>query len=200
VERRCDRGTSGEKKGEEKWINSAIYRAFAGVFGIILGMEISLEQHGLVVAERDRLARELAGLTVEMKFLKDKLQYVLKQLFGSKSEKINPDQLQLLLEGTPAAVAPEAALESAEVVVSRKRVARKPLAERLPDNLPIIQEVIEPAEVQAAPELFRRIGEEVTVELDVTPAKFFQRHIIRPKYVRVDDRSRPPVVAPAPRR
>ena len=162
-------------------------------------MEITLEQHRLVVAERDRLASELAQLNVEVKFLKDKLQYVLKQLFGSKSEKINPDQLQLLLEGTPA-VEPEAALESEEVVVSQKRVARKPLAERLPENLPIVEEVIEPAEVQAAPELFRRIGEEVTVELDVTPARFFKRHLIRPKYVRVDDRSLPPVVAPAPRR
>ena len=197
---RCDRGTSGEEKGEEKRVNSAIYRAFTGVFGIILGMEISLEQHNLVVAERDRLAGELAQLNVEVKLLKDKLQYVLKQLFGSKSEKINPDQLQLLLEGAPAAVEAEAALESEEVVATRKRAARKPLAERLPENLPIVEEVIEPAEVQAAPELFRRIGEEVTVELDVTPAKFFQRHIIRPKYVRKDDRSLPPVVAPAPRR
>lgn len=46
---------------------------------------------------------------------------------------------------------PEAALESEEVVVSQKRVARKPLAERLPENPLIVEEVIEPAEEPGRP-------------------------------------------------
>jgi len=164
-------------------------------------MEFTAEQVGNIVAERDQLARELAQLRSEMGFLKDKVQYLLKQLFGSKSEKISPDQLSLVFGEKAAEPVAEAVLEAVEVKSSsRKQAKRKSLEERLPDNLPVEEVVIEPAEVLSAPAEYKRIGEEVTVELDVTPAKFFKRHIIRPKYVRLDDRSLPPVVAPAPRR
>jgi transposase len=67
-------------------------------------------------------------------------------------------------------------------------------------TLPVEEVVIEPEEVLADPEAFKRIGEEVTEELDVVPTKFFKRRIVRPKYVRKADRSLPPVVAPAPKR
>ena len=54
--------------------------------------------------------------------------------------------------------------------------------------------------MRADPESFKRIGEEVVEELDVVPTQFFKRRIIRPKYVRVNDRAQPPVVALAPKR
>ncbi len=113
---------------------------------------------------------------VENRYLKLKLQAVLGKLFGRSSEKISPDQLAL--EFGVDSVDPETPEAEAEVE----------------------EVVIEPEEVLANPEAFRRIGEEVTEELDVVPTKFFKRRIVRPKYVRKADRSLPPVVAPAPKR
>jgi transposase len=54
--------------------------------------------------------------------------------------------------------------------------------------------------VKADPEAYKRIGEEVLEELDITPARFFIHRIIRPKYVLIDNRMLPPVLAPAPER
>jgi len=66
----------------------------------------------------------------------------------------------------------------------------------LADRRPTVEKpVIEPEEVLANPEAFKRIGEEVTEEFDVVPTKFFKRRTVRPKYVRIADRSLPPVVA-----
>ncbi|MEE9367251.1 MAG: transposase [Pontiella sp.] len=95
---------------------------------------------------------------------------------------------------------PAAEAEVEEVAPPRKKRTHKPLAERIPKDLPVEEVVIEPAEVLAEPEAFKRIGEEVTEELDVVPTKFFKRRTVRPKYVRIADRSLPPMVAPAPKR
>jgi transposase len=149
----------------------------------------------------NRLLAQTQRQEAEIRLLSQKVQLLLQKLFGSKSEKLNPDQMALEF-GTEAVVpgAPEAPQEVEEVCAPRKAAKRKPLVQRLPDDLPVIEVVIEPAEVQAEPESFKRIGEEVFEELDVTPAQFFKRRIIRPKYVRVDNRMLPPVVAPAPKR
>jgi transposase len=137
----------------------------------------------------------------DIRVLKQKLQYILNQYFGSKSEKIHPDQLLLDLGTDDVAVgAPEAPLEVEEVASPRKKKKRKKLAERLPDDLPIEECTIEPENVLATPELYKRIGEEIFDELDIVPAKFFIRRIIRPKYIKIDDRSLAPIIAPAPKR
>jgi transposase len=149
----------------------------------------------------EQLQAENNSLKDEIKFLKEKVQYLLKQLFGSKSEKIDPNQLTLLLETqAQMAAAEEAIQEIEEVLPVRPRAKRRPLAERLPDNLPVETVVIEPEEVLADPSSYKKIGEETMVELDLVPAKFFKRLIIRPKYVKLAYRSLPPIVAPAPKR
>jgi transposase len=138
---------------------------------------------------------------LEIRYLNQKLQAALGKLFGSSSEKISPDQLALMFgEDSVVPESPEAEAEVEEVVTPRKKRNLKPRSERLPDDLPIEEVVIEPEEVLAEPEAFKRIGEEVLEELDVVPTHFFKRRIIRPKYVRIDDRAHPPVVAPAPKR
>ena len=148
-----------------------------------------------------KLQAEKTRLEVENHYLELKLRAALGKLFGSSSEKISPDQLALVFGvDSVAPESPEALAEVEEVATSRKKRKLKPRSERLPDNLPVEEVVIEPQEVLADPESFKRIGEEVLEELDVVPTKFFKRRIIRPKYVRVDDRTQPPVVAPAPKR
>ena len=61
---------------------------------------------------------------------------------------------------------------------------------------------IEPQEVQAAPEAWRCMGEEVTEQLDYEPAKFLRRRLIRRKYVKCDEAHQPRVTVlvrtPAP--
>ena len=54
--------------------------------------------------------------------------------------------------------------------------------------------------MQADPELYERIGEEETFEVDVVPPRLFKRRLVRPKYRPRLDRTRPPLVAPAPAR
>jgi transposase len=83
---------------------------------------------------------------------------------------------------------------------------RKPGAPRQPpgeifDKLPV-RETIEiiPPEVKADPDLYERIGEETTFEVDIVHPQLYKRMIVRPKYRHRLDRSRPPLVAPAMKR
>ncbi len=153
------------------------------------------------VEQYEQLLAENKSLREEIKFLNEKVKYLLKQLFGSKSEKIDPNQLTLLLNGPEVpAVNEEALAEVEEVTVAPRRAKRRPLADRLPDDLPVETVVIEPEEVLAHPEEYKRIGEETMIELDMEPARFFKRLIVRPKYVKLADRQRPPILAPAPKR
>lgn len=58
--------------------------------------------------------------------------------------------------------------------------------------------MIEPEPVKAAPQLWRRIGEEVSERLDYEPARFLRRRTVRPKYVRRGDLDAAPVIAKLP--
>jgi transposase len=62
----------------------------------------------------------------------------------------------------------------------------------------VLEEVIVPAPVQAAPQAWRRLGEEVSERLDYEPARFLRRRPVRPKYVRRDLLDAVPIVAPLP--
>lgn len=55
--------------------------------------------------------------------------------------------------------------------------------------------IVDPAEVSAQPEAWRQMGEEVTEQLDYTPARFSKRRIIRRKWVRRDNPCQSPVIA-----
>ena len=120
--------------------------------------------------------------------LRQKLEFLIRRMSGSSSEKISKDPLELLLAG-PETPAPE--LEAKPVAVAQH--SRKERTQRLPEDLPVVEEVLEP-------EQWRRIGEEVSEQLDHEPGRFFRRRLVRPKYVHKDDRDRAPVVAPLPDR
>lgn len=168
---------------------------------MLCGVQITVEQFEKLNAQNQALGAEVKLLKDEIQFLNEKVKYLLKQLFGSKSEKMDPNQLVLLFDAQAQLAAAEEAVEAAEEVVpARPRAKRRPLAARLPDNLPVETVVIEPEEVLAHPEAYKKIGEETMTELDLVPARIFKRLIIRPKYVKLADRHLPPVVAPAPKR
>jgi len=150
------------------------------------------------------LARQLevalaavATLQAENALLRQKVDLLVRRVFGATSERLSSGQLELLLAlpEIPPAVMPEPVPVPASVV--RPRKDRTP---RLPENLPVVEQVLEPAAVQAAPTEWRRIGEEVSEQLDYEPGRFLRRRLVRPKYVRMADREAAPVIAPLPAR
>jgi transposase len=152
--------------------------------------------------EIDRIRSENSELEIRLKLLKEKVQYLMNKLFGRKSEKLSPDQMELFLEELQQTH--EELEELSEELEQKKepsrRGKRKPLKERIPEDLPTERVVIIPDEVKAAPESYKKIGEETVEELDVTPTQYFRRIIVREKYVKVDDRAAAPIIAPAPKR
>ncbi len=142
-------------------------------------------------AELLQVRAELAALRQENKWLKG-------QLFGpGKGEKLDRLQGQLALGETSTKEVAKVQEVKYERVVREKR----PVPAEVFKDLPVVETVtIEPEEVKAEPELWERIGEEKTFEVDVISPKLVKREIIRPKYRHRLDRSLPPVVAEAPAR
>ena len=137
------------------------------------------------MTELERALAEIELLREENRLLRQKLDYVIRQLYGSKSEKLNPDQLDLFGDldslGKPetsgADEAAEALMSTAGPSRPKSAKERKP---RLPENLPVEEIILEPEPVKACPEAWRRIGEEVSEELDYEPGRFLRRRLVRP--------------------
>jgi len=137
----------------------------------------------------------------ENTLLRQKLDALARRFFGKKSEQLDAAQLQLLLSGLVQSIVEPASQPSTLPALLAPRRARTHTQRlRVPDDLEVVREVIEPQIVQVQPERWKRISQEVSRLLDYQPGKFFWRETVRPKYVRVEDRSLPPVVAPAPAR
>jgi transposase len=138
------------------------------------------------------------ALQRENRLLREKVNLLLRRVFGASSEKMDLAQLQLLLSGTelvePAAE-PKTAAPKPKATVPAPRKAKVP---RLPDNLPVVEEVIDPEPVKAAPEEFRQIGEEVSEQLDYEPARYFRRRLVRRTYVSKSQPEKAPMTAPLP--
>jgi transposase len=134
----------------------------------------------------------------ENELLRQKIDLLIRRVFGSSSERLDQAQLELLLqlpEGT--AITPEEIRST--VAASPKRSSRQGTL-RLPENLPVVEEVIEPEPVKQKPQEWRCIGQEVSEQLDYEPARFLRRRTIRKKYVHRLDLNRAPLIAPLPER
>ena len=132
----------------------------------------------------------------ENAFLRQKVEALVRRVFGASSERIDPAQLELLQR--PATLTPPATEPTPTGPEPRTPRARKERAPRLPEHLPVIEEVIDPEPVQAQPEQWRCIGQEVSEQLDYEPARFLRRRTIRRKYVSRTEPERAPVIAPLP--
>ncbi len=171
-------------------------------------MVFTQEHFDRLAGEGMVLRSEIDQLKTENLLLKEKVDFLLKKLFGRSSERLDPDQMQLALEELAdlqealelAEERSDEAEEPQQEKPESKRGKRKPLDAKIPEDLPVEIIVIEPDEVKANPELWEKIGEERSEQLDVVPTRFFKVITIRPKYKKIDDRSVAPVVAPAPKR
>jgi transposase len=152
-----------------------------------------------------RLTEKVAALEQENRLLREKIDLLVRRIFGRSSEAMDEGQLMLLLQGDdgskkdPASSADSGVLEAEiakQAEAARPKKPRKAREARVPEHLPTVEEIIEPQEVQAAPEEWRCMGEEVTEQLDYEPAKFLRRRLIRRKYVKREEPHLPPVIAP----
>ena len=160
----------------------------------MLSAETILNQNAQLKAQLSEKETRITELEAQIAWLR-------RQMFaGGKSEKIDPAQLELLLKGLKEQQT-ELAEEKEKISYERNKPSKRRSREECYENLPILEEkVIEPAEVLANPEAYERIGEEVTFEVKVDPPKCYRCKIIRPRYREIDDKTLPPILAPAPLR
>lgn len=165
--------------------------------------------------ETARLTQENAALRLENqriaqenKLLREKVDLLVRRIFGKSSEAMDSAQLMLMLQSEDEdAKKPEASCDvpgglEAELEKGRQELQarrarrndeRKP---RIPEHLPVGEEIIvDPEEVKADPAAYRHIDNEVTEQLDYTPAKFSKRRIIRRKWVKRDEAHKAPIIA-----
>jgi transposase len=134
----------------------------------------------------------------ENALLRQKIDLLVKRVFGSSSEQLDRSQLELLMQ-LPERSAVEVTVATPEKERSRKNVVavRK---DRLPENLPVVEEVIDPEPVKAQPEQWRCIGQEVSEQLDYEPGRFLRRRVVRRKYVHRINPDFAPIIAALPER
>lgn len=139
-------------------------------------------------AAAEENAAAIADEVGELKARNERLEYLVKELrralYGKKSERLDPDQLDLLLEDLETAVAKA---EEESEARGRGRAAREHSRRnigRLPDHLERIEQVIESESLDCpcgCGEMVR-IGEDRTERLDCVPAKLRVIVTVRPKY------------------
>jgi transposase len=134
----------------------------------------------------------------ENELLRQKIDLLIRRVFGSSSERLDKAQLELLLQLSEAT--PVTPKEISPSVAAPPKRSSRPNTPRLPENLPVVEEVIEPEPVKQKPEEWRCIGQEVSEQLDYEPARFLRRRTIRKKYVHRLDLNRAPLIAPLPER
>ena len=147
----------------------------------------------------ESLLSQLKAAESENALLRQKLELLVRRIFGQKSEQLDAKQLELLLSGAKAESPEEneAGPQEKPATKPRKR-GRGRFAMRTPENLEVVEEVLIPDSVKANPDEWKEIGREENRRLDYQPGKFFWRVTVRPKYVRRDNRLLPPVIEPAP--
>jgi transposase len=145
---------------------------------------------------------QIARLTAHVALLEQKVDLLVRRIFGARSEKLNAAQLELLLlqeDAVGKAPASAAVADCWEAEPKRSAQHRdRERAPRLPENLPVVEQVIDPDAVKACPQAWRCIGEEVSEQLDYQPAQFLRRRLIRRKYVKRTQSHLPPLIAPLP--
>jgi transposase len=167
------------------------YSAQQSVFASMTPREAQL------TSQLEQCQQALAAAQKENELLRQKVDLLIRRVFGSSSERLDPSQLELLLGLQGPAPAPE---PEKKIVPMKPAPSREPRqrGSRLPSHLPVVEVVIDPDPVKADPQAWRCIGQEVSEQLDYEPARFMCRRTVRRKYVHRQDPDRSPVIAELP--
>jgi len=143
---------------------------------------LEIAQHRAVLDAREAQIKELSAYIEKLKFELARYQ---RWRFGKSAEALPADQLALWeteLDADIAAV--ESRLEAAAPETPASDEKKKPRRRRLPDSLPRVEQRYDLAS-HACPECgeaLEQIGEDISEQLDIIPAKFFVRRHVRAKY------------------
>ncbi len=139
-----------------------------------------------VLQQKDQ---EIATLKGELFVLKEQLDWLKRQIFGSKSERIVADlDQQLLLPELELGPVFVPAPEQEEIVYKRKKPSKNRGSDTIsfPDNLPVEVILLDlPADEKICPETGEPlvcIGNETSRKLARKPEQFYIREYVRPKY------------------
>src|SRR4030042_6186499 len=129
------------------------------------------------------LPTDVATLQAEVLYLRQELDKLRRLIFGQKRERfvpvVNPEQLDIALDDVPT---PAAAAATENIQYTRRKKASKQTPHGrnpLPADLPRKDIVIEP---DADVSTLKKIGEEITEEIEYEPGRLYVNRFIRPKY------------------
>ncbi len=154
--------------------------------------------HEELLAEYERLKEQAAQLQAENSQLREQLKeaqsliaQLRRELFGPKADRLTPEQEEQLKalnqdlqdEAQRSGPVSDQVLER-EDRAARRRGQRRRGRHPLPDHLETETVTIEPEEkiCLCCGKPLERIGEEVSEEIDLIPAKLIRRRTVRPKY------------------
>ena len=156
----------------------ALQQANAALRAALVDSHVALDETRVTLAETRAALDDARAVIADLR----------RQLFGVKADRLTPEQeaqmLALQQDVVEAVERPGAV--SDEVLADERRGG--PRRRRPPHGLPVAIETetitLEPAATTCpcCGEPLRRIGEEVTEETDLIPAKLIRRRIVRPKY------------------
>jgi len=140
----------------------------------------------LLLAEREKHAEEIAAADQNIARLTAIIKELQRYRFGARSEKIDADQLALMLEDVEQTLAAATAESEKKQTGEQKEARRKRRINRgaLPAHLPREEIVVDVADKSCpcCKGLRHVIAEDVSERLDVTPARFKVIVTRRPKY------------------
>ena len=167
---------------------------------LLAQQDVLLAQDAMLKAEREAREQESAAhaamreaqakledQNAELSAYNARLEYLVKEfhqaLYAKRSEKLNPDQLDLLFEELETAIAQTRAEAETRDPLKRREPAQRNIG-RLPEHLPQIEHVIAPASTLCPCGCgeMAKIGEDRTKRLDIIPAQFRVIVTVRPKY------------------
>jgi transposase len=151
----------------------------AALKALVEETQAALAEHQAALAQSEEARRRLESIVSELQ----------REKFGSKSEKLRPDQYNLPLEDVEIAQGVlDAAQEKAEAIIKGESGSKTRQRNRnrghLPPHLPRVEQVIEPESTLCPCGCgeMARIGEDVSERLDIIPAQFRVVVTRRPKY------------------
>lgn len=156
-----------------------------------------------MTATIESLQKEIVEQCAEILHLKEQNAWLLRQIFGKKSERVvdaNPEQLKL--DGFENISQAKAETQTIPAHERKKRVPTGEDAIKLPDDLPVETTVIDiPEEEKICKETgapLQKIGEEVSHKLAHRPGSYFLKRIVRPKYAHPKQEEKGVITAPMP--
>ena len=172
-------------------------------------LERELATKNIVLQEKDitiqKNEESIIKLSNDLDYANFQLEQMRRLIYGSKRERFIPaiDIMQMKMEFEPRAAEIEETVkqERENIRISYiKSKQKKKHQGRLefPAHLPIVETILEPSEDTTG---MVCIGNEITKELDYTPAKLHVNHYIRPIYITKEDEtaSQKQVIAPLDR-